>query len=112
MRYVSSFKKWLKNEFYLTNNYKYIYNFHAFVILLRENNREKFLKYLNKYNIKAVISYVPLHQSRAGKIYKRPNDNISNTNNFAKKIVRLPLHNYLTLKDIDFVCDKIRKYFY
>jgi len=110
-RYVYNFRKWLKTEFYLTNNYKYIYNFHAFVIILRNDNREKFLNYLKRYNIKAVISYVPLHQSKAGKIYKKLEDNVNNTNNLAQKIIRLPLHNYLTLRDIDFVCDKIKKYF-
>ena len=71
LRYLYNFNKWLKNEFYLTNNYKYIYNFHAFVIILKNYDREKFLKYLKKYNINAVISYVPLHKSKAGKMYKK-----------------------------------------
>jgi len=112
LRYLYNFNKWLKNEFYLTNNYKYIYNFHAFVIILKNYDREKFLKYLKKYNINAVISYVPLHKSKAGKMYKKKGDNLNNTNNFVNKVVRLPLHNHLSIKDIDFVCDKIKKYFY
>ena len=107
-RYTYNFKKWLNNEFTLTNNYKYIYNFHSFVIVLKNNDREKFLRYLKKFNINAVISYVPLHKSKAGKVYKNTNDNLINTNNFEKKIIRLPLHNYLSLKDIDFVCDKLK----
>ena len=111
LRYIYNFRKWLKNEFYLTNNYKYTYNFHSFVIILGKNNREKFLNYLKKYNISAVISYVPLHKSKAGKIYKKNNDKLNNTNNLAKKIIRLPLHNYLSFKDIDYICDKIKKYF-
>ena len=48
LRYVYNFNNWLHNEFYLTNNYKFKYNFHAFVIILKDNNREKFLKYLKK----------------------------------------------------------------
>ena len=44
-------------------------------------------------------------------MYKKNNDNLNNTNNLEKKIIRLPLHNYLSLKDIDLVCDKIKKYF-
>ena len=111
LRYIYNFRKWLKNEFYLTNNYKYTYNFHAFVIILGKNDREKFLNYLKKYNISAVISYMPLHKSKAGKIYKKNNDKLNNTNNLAKKIIRLPLHNYLSFKDIDYICDKIKKYF-
>ena len=111
LRYVYNFRRWLKNEFYLTNNYKYTYNFHAFVIILRKDDREKFLNYLKKYDINAVISYVPLHKSKAGKIYKKTYDKLNNTNNLAKKIVRLPLHNHLSFNDIDYVCDKIKKYF-
>ena len=111
LRYVYNFRRWLKDEFYLTNNYKYTYNFHGFVIILRKNDREKFLNYLKKYNINAVISYVPLHKSKAGKIYKKTYDKLNNTNNLANKIVRLPLHNHLSFNDIDYVCDKIKKYF-
>ena len=111
LRYVYNFKNWLNNEFYLTNNYKFKYNFHAFVIIFKNNNREKFLKYLKKNNINAVISYVPLHTSKAGRIYKKATDNLNNTSTLSKKIVRLPLHNHLSLKEIDYVCDKIKKYF-
>jgi len=110
-RYAFNFKKWLGDEFTLTNNYKYVYNFHSFVIVLKNNERESFFKYLKKFNINAVISYVPLHKSIAGKVYKKNNDNLTNTNNLEKKIIRLPLHNYLSLKDIDLVCEKIKKYF-
>ncbi len=78
---------------------------------MRKDDREKFLNYLKKYDINAVISYVPLHKSKAGKIYKKTYDKLNNTNNLAKKIVRLPLHNHLSFNDIDYVCDKIKKYF-
>ena len=54
---------------------------------------------------------MPLHKSKAGKIYKKNYDKLKNTNNLSKKIVRLPLHNHLSFKDIDYVCEKIKKYF-
>ena len=78
---------------------------------MRKDDREKFLNYLKKYDINAVISYVPLHTSKAGRIYKKATDNLNNTSTLSKKIVRLPLHNHLSLKEIDYVCDKIKKYF-
>ena len=34
---------------------------------LENTNREKFLRYLKKNNINAVISYTPLHRSKMGK---------------------------------------------
>ena len=66
---------------------------------------------MKKNNINAVISYVPLHTSKAGRIYKKVNDKLNNTNILSKKIVRLPLHNHLSLKEIDYVCVKVKKYF-
>ena len=96
---------------YLTNNYQYIYNFHAFVIILRNANREKFLNYLKRYNIKAVISYVPLHQSKAGKKYFMKNQKLKNTNLYGNKTIRLPLHNKLNVTDIDFITNKIKSFF-
>ena len=110
-RYLKNFNKWVKNEFYLTSNYQYKYNYHAFVIILHYNVREKFFKYLKKNKINAVISYVPLHQSKEGRKHSTKSDKLINTNYLEKKIVRLPLHNYLTIKDVDFICNKIKKYF-
>ncbi len=111
LRYLYNFNKWLKDEFYITNNYKFEYNYHTFVILLKNKNREKFLRYLKKYNINAVISYVPLHTSKAGRIYTNKSDKLNNTNILTKKLVRLPMHNHLSLAEVDYVCDKIKRYF-
>ena len=70
------FNQYLKNltilnggEIFFTNHFKYKYNYHAFVIVLKKNIREKFLRYLKKNRINAVISYTPLHKSRFGKKY-------------------------------------------
>ena len=111
LRYVHNFKNWLSNDFYLVNNYKYKYNFHAFVIILKNNERGRFLKYLKKNKIHAVISYTPLHKSKAGKKYKLKKDNLHFTDNLINKVVRLPLHNYLTFREIDYICFKIKQYF-
>ena len=111
LRYIHNFKSWLADDFYLVNNYKYRYNFHAFVIILKNNERDRFLRYLKKNKIHAVISYTPLHKSKAGKKYKTKKDNLYFTNNLINKIVRLPLHYYLTFKEVDYICLKIRKYF-
>ena len=111
LRYIHNFKSWLADDFYLVNNYKYKYNFHALVIILKNNEREKFLKYLKKNKIHAVISYTPLHKSKAGKKYKIKKDNLYFTDNLINKVVRLPLHNYLTFKEVDYICHKIKQYF-
>ncbi len=110
-RYIFNFNKWIKNEFFLTNKFKYKYNFHAFVIVLNKTKRENFFKYLEKNNIKAVISYTPLHKSKFGKKYYKSSNNLKNTDFLNNKIVRLPLHNYLSMREVDYISNKIKLFF-
>ena len=111
LRYINRLSKIKKNNFYITNNYKYRYNFHALVLILNKTNREKFLRFLKTNKINAVISYTPLHKSRYGKKFFKNKKKLINTDNYVKKIVRLPLHNTLTFSQIDYICKKIQKYF-
>jgi len=110
-RYQKLLSKINNGNFYIPNNYKYRYNFHSFVLILEKNNREKFLKFLKKNKINAVISYTPLHRSIAGKRFTKSQKKLLNTDNYVKKIVRLPLHDSLTSKQIDFICMKIKEFF-
>ena len=57
---------------------------------LENTNREKFLRYLKKNNINAVISYTPLHRSKMGKKFFDGKKKLSNTDKYVKQIVRLP----------------------
>ena len=109
-RYLYLLSQIKKNFFYIPNNFKYKYNYHAFVLILREANRENFLKFLKKFKINAVISYTPLHRSKFGKKFFTGRK-LDNTDKYVKKIVRLPMHNYLTIKDVDYICKIIKKYF-
>ena len=56
-------------------NHKDKYNYHAFTIILKKNEREKFLKYLKRQKIIAFISFEALHLSKMGKKmdYKKQN---------------------------------------
>ena len=109
--YVKNLKHLNNKEIFLTNNHKYKYNFHAFVIILKNTIREKFLKYLKKNKINAVISYTPLHRSKFGKKYFINQEKLINTDRYLEKIVRLPLHNDLTLKSTNYISNKIKEYF-
>jgi|TARA_Y100000294_G_C8568221_1_gene341703 dTDP-4-amino-4,6-dideoxygalactose transaminase len=112
-RYVKNFQSWLTDEFTICNKltHKYKYNYHAFTLILKKREREKFLKYLRKNNIIAFISFEALHLSKIGKIFLSKNTKLRNTEEIVKKIVRLPMHNRLSVKDIDFISNKIKKYF-
>ena len=110
-RYIKFLSKIKDGNFYIPNNFKYKYNFHALVLILEKNNREHFLKFLKKYKINAVISYTPLHKSIAGKKYFDSKKKLLNTDNYVIKIVRLPLHDSLTIDQVDFICKKVKYYF-
>jgi dTDP-4-amino-4,6-dideoxygalactose transaminase len=110
-RYVKNFNKWLQDQFYLTNFSKYKYNYHAFVIVLNKSNREKFLKYLKKKKVTAVISYTPLHKSKEGKKFMNKKNQLKNSDKYIGKIIRLPLHNYLSVKNVDYVSKVVKNYF-
>ena len=112
-RYVKNFKKWLKDEFSICNKLKhtYKYNYHAFTIILKKREREKFLKYLKKNNITAFISFEALHLSKVGRNFLNKSDNLKNTDEIIKKIVRLPMHNKLKLSEVNYISQKVKDYF-
>ena len=107
-RYLKNLSKIKNRKFYIPNNYQYKYNFHALVLILEKINREKFLEFLKKYKINAVISYTPLHRSIAGKKFFKDKKILINTNKYVKQIVRLPLYDTLTFKQVDFICKNRR----
>ena len=112
LRYIKKLSYISKDNFLITNNYKYKYNFHALVLVLGNTNREKFISYLKRFGINAVISYMPLHKSIVGRKYHNKKTKLINTDLYVKKVVRLPLHNFLKNKEVDFICKKINNYFF
>lgn len=112
-RYIKNLCDWLNDEFIICNklNHKYKYNYHAFTIILKNNERERFLKYLKKKNITAFISFEALHLSKMGKKLLTKNTNLKNTDEIVKKIVRLPMHNKLKLSEVDYISKEIKNYF-
>lgn len=110
-RYLSNFNKWKFKNFKIINKFKYKYNYHALVILLKTNKRVDFLNFLKKFNIFPFIGYVPLHSSPIGKKYLTNSMDLTFTKKLEKKIVRLPLHANLLKKDIDYITSKIQNFF-
>lgn len=111
-RYIKNFGVWLKDEFQVYKNLHYKYNYHALVIVLKKKNREKFIEFLKKNKIFAFIGYVPLHVSKFGKRYFNKTVSLNNTDELHKRIIRLPLHNHLTVNDIDYVSSVIKKFYF
>jgi dTDP-4-amino-4,6-dideoxygalactose transaminase len=111
-RYIKNFKTWLNDEFKIYSNLNYKYNYHALVIVVKKNNRSSLLKFLIEHNIFAFIGYIPLHKSIIGKKYLYKKEILPGTEKLYKRIIRLPLHNHLSINDIDYVCKVIKKFYH
>jgi dTDP-4-amino-4,6-dideoxygalactose transaminase len=112
-RYLKNLNPLKKNFFSICNKIKhnYKYNFHAFTIILKKNEREKFLKYLKKNKIIAFISFEALHLSDYGRKLLTKKTNLDNTNEIIRKIIRFPMHNKLKLSEVDYISRKVKDYF-
>ena len=74
------------------------HNAHMYYILLPElARRSALINELKQHDILSVFHYIPLHSSPAGIRYGRANEELSVTNDVAKRLLRLPL--WLGLED-------------
>ena len=110
-RYLKKLNEISKNNFFIPKNLDSKYNFHSFVLILEKDVREKFLNFLKRFKINAVISYTPLHKSNAGKKFFGKKKKLRNTDIYIKRVVRLPFHNSLSYNQIDYICEKIKVFF-
>lgn len=87
-------------------------NYHAFFIILKsEVNCDQIRMHLVDNGVSAYIGYVPLHSSVVGKSMGYKEDSLPITEEYSKRILRLPLHNNLTSDDVDIICDLIKDCF-
>jgi dTDP-4-amino-4,6-dideoxygalactose transaminase len=68
------------------------HNGHIFYLILKnKTQRDNFISKMHERNINCVFHYIPLHSSKAGKIYGRVSGCMKNTDSISERIVRLPL---------------------
>tara|TARA_Y100000590_G_scaffold397505_1_gene479116 strand:- start:1843 stop:2946 length:1104 start_codon:yes stop_codon:yes gene_type:complete len=76
------------------------------------NKRDKLLKYLIKNKIEAKIHYpVPLNKQKASKNLKLNQKNFSVANFQSKKIITLPIHQFISLKQMIYTYKTIKKFY-
>lgn len=91
---------------YTTNNY------HMFYIKVKDiYTRSKLIQYLSTFEISAAFHYVPLHSSEAGLKYTKFEGKDVYTTKESEKLLRLPLHNYLTIEEVKFICKIIASFY-
>ncbi len=99
-----------KEKVFFPPEKKYQFNtYHTFVI--QTKNRNKLKKYLMKKGIETSIHYPkPIHMQTAYKKLKIKPVNLVNTIQQSKKILTLPINQYLSQSDIRYICSTINNY--
>jgi dTDP-4-amino-4,6-dideoxygalactose transaminase len=86
------------------------HNGHIFHLLVTAAaSRDPLLRHLNSKGILAIIHYVPLHSSPAGKRFGRTAGPMTHTDDIAARLIRLPLHARLTHEQQDDVVAEIER---
>lgn len=93
-------------------NYNLKSNYHAFFIIFNsEQETDEVREYLLKNNIHAYIGYIPLHSSPVGKRMGYEEDSLPKTELLSKCILRLPLHNNMSINDASYICELLNTFF-
>ena len=86
------------------------HNGHIFYFLVNElGKRDKVIEKLALTGIGATSHFQPLHSSKAGRKYGRAHKTLAETTRCANSIVRLPLWHGISLKEQDWVIDRLDK---
>ena len=87
------------------------YNSFVMFIVLAED-RDNLQVYLKESNIESLIYYSkPLHKHLAyQKSFTEPQD-LTKSENLAKKVLALPVHQHLNENQILYVCEKIKEFY-
>ena len=82
-----------------------------FTIKLPSNlNRDLLQQKLIKKGIPTAIYYpIPLHKQKPYKNFPISSNGLKNTNFLSKNVISLPMHPYLTLKDIEYITFNVNK---
>ena len=75
-------------------------NGHMYYVLVKNNKRDKLIKYLQQKKINAIFHYIPLHSSPFGKLKATTKSTMHNSNRIANTLLRLPMHLRLNKKNI------------
>ena len=81
-----------------------------YYILVKNNKRDKLIKYLKQKSIKTVFHYIPLHSSPFGKIKATTKSTMHNTNRISNTLLRLPMHLRLNKKNIKIMSNQINNF--
>lgn len=84
--------------------------FHLYHVFCKK--QKQLVAYLNKKGIDAKIHYpIPVHKQPAAKNFVNKNMGLKNTEKQVKRIISLPVHEYIKNKDLIFIVDAIKNFY-
>jgi dTDP-4-amino-4,6-dideoxygalactose transaminase len=87
-------------------------NGHLFYLIVRTaEERKRMIEHLEARDILAVIHYVPLHSSPAGKKYGRSSGELAVTEDLSSRLLRLPLYYEMTDQDVGRVVAAVKEFY-
>ena len=99
-----------KKIFFPEEKKKEFNTYHTFVIQV--DNRDKLKKFLKKKGVDTSIHYpIPIHHQRAYKKIYPLKIKLRKTEQQAKRIITLPINQFLKKREILFICKTINKFF-
>ena len=100
-KYKNYFRPMILPEYANSNN-------HIFYIITKNKIiRDGLQTFLKKNNIGSAFHFIPLHNSIMGKKYGFESNALKYTDNLSQRLLRLPLYNAISEKEINYVCDYI-----
>ncbi len=110
-RFYDSYLKKIKQIVipnYDLNKVKHVY--HLYIIIVKK--RSSLISFLQKNGIDAKIHYpTPMHLQPASKVYRYKRGDFPFTEKISKTIMSLPVHEFLSKKDLLYVIDKIKEFY-
>lgn len=89
------------------------HNAHMYYIKLKDiAERSRFIEHMKNNGIHTVFHYIPLHTAPAGLKYARFSGTDRYTTKESERLVRLPLYYGLEPENVEYICDKVREFFY
>lgn len=118
-------KKRIQNSLYLDNKLRNIIFiqiknrqknnievFHLYEIRTKSKYRDDLVNYLRKRSIDAKIHYpIPMHLQPAAKYLKYKKGDFPISENIANTTISLPVHEFISRKDLDYISNSITEFF-
>lgn len=88
-------------------------NYHIYYIVLKnEQQRNKLMIDLRNRGIQSVFHYIPLHSSKMGKKLGYKANELPITEEYSKRILRLPIYPDLKIDEVEYITSEIKRLLY